>query len=99
MRTRVTALAAAQNNRSEPGHFNSLSWPDGSDSDDRQDRVMKTSLLESNPWLREPGRRAELLRVSAASSSAVEGIVMPFRVKAITRPARKHAKTSGPTRG
>lgn len=63
---------------------------------------MKTSLLESNPWLREPGRRAELLRVSAASSSAVEGIVMPFRTKAtpaVTRPARQHANKSGPTRG
>jgi hypothetical protein len=35
-------------------------------------------LLSSNPWLLEPGRRAELLRVSAASSSAIEGIVKPF---------------------
>lgn len=63
---------------------------------------MKTSLLESNPWLREPGQRAELLRVSAASSSAVEGIVMPFRAMAtpaVKRPARKRAKKSGPTRG
>lgn len=62
---------------------------------------MATSLLESNPWLREPGRRAELMRVSAASSSAVEGIVKPFREKAastVTRPARKRAK-SAPTRG
>lgn len=102
MRTRVTAMAAALNNRSEPGHVNSLSWPDGSDPGDRQDRLMKTSLLQSNPWLREPGQRAELLRVSAASSSAVEGIVMPFRVKAtlsVTRPARKRAKRFGPTRG
>lgn len=63
---------------------------------------MKTSLLESNLWLRDPGRRAELLRVSAASSSAVEGIVMPFRTKAtftVTRPARLRAKKSVPTRG
>lgn len=41
-------------------------------------RDMKTSLQNSNPWLLEPGRRAELLRVSAASSSAIEGIVKPF---------------------
>ncbi len=60
-----------------------------------------SSLLESNPWLREPARRAELLRVSAASSSAVEGIVKPFREKAentVTRAARNRAK-SGPARG
>lgn len=63
---------------------------------------MTTSLRDSNPWLREPDRRAELLRVSAASSSAVEGIVQPFRVKAaatVTRPARPRAKQSGPKRG
>jgi hypothetical protein len=63
---------------------------------------MKTTLRDSNPWLRDPGQRAELLRVSAASSSAVEGIVQPFRTKAATtvkRPARPHAKKSGPTRG
>lgn len=63
---------------------------------------MKGSLLESNPWLREPDRRAALMLVSAASSSAVEGIVKPFRAKAtssaVTRLARKRAK-SEPTRG
>jgi len=62
---------------------------------------MKPSLRSSNPWLREPARRAELLRVSAASSSAVEGIVEPFRDKTLgstTRPARRRVK-SAPARG
>ena len=62
---------------------------------------MKGSLLDSNPWLREPRRRATLLRVSAASSSAVEGIFQPFREKPpvpVSRPARKRAK-SAPERG
>lgn len=62
---------------------------------------MKHSLLQSNPWLREPARRAALLRVSAASSSAVEGIVQPFREPAtatVSRPARQRAK-SAPARG
>lgn len=63
---------------------------------------MKHSLLQSNPWLREPARRAALLRVSAASSSAVEGIFKPFREQApatLSPPARQHAKSSGPARG
>lgn len=67
---------------------------------DENGRLMKVSLLESNPWLRVPGRRAALLRVSAASSSAIEGIVKPFGDKAdgtVTRSTRKRAK-SEPTR-
>lgn len=63
---------------------------------------MKTSLRDSNPWLRDPGRRAELLRISAASSSAIEGIVQPFRTKAattVTRSARPYAKKTEPVRG
>ena len=62
---------------------------------------MKVPLIESNPWLREPRRRAALLRVSAASSSAVEGIFKPFREQAagaVSPPARKRAR-SEPTRG
>lgn len=62
---------------------------------------MKDSLLSSNPWLRESDRRAALLRVSAASSSAIEGIVEPFREKAggtVKRAGRKRAK-SAPTPG
>lgn len=57
---------------------------------------MKGSLRDSNPWLREPNRRAELLHVSAASSSAVEGIVKPFRQKAasaVKRLGHKRAKS------
>lgn len=57
---------------------------------------MKGSLIDSNPWLREPRRRATLLRVSAASSSAVEGIFQPFREKPVTvsRPSHKRAKSA-----
>lgn len=62
---------------------------------------MKTCLRDSNPWLREPVRRAELLRTSAASSSAVAGIVWPLRLKAATTGtlARQRPTTPGPTRG
>ena len=53
---------------------------------------MKGSLLETNPWLRNPQKRAALLHVSAATSSAVEGIKTPFRDDArgkVTLPSRK----------
>ena len=63
---------------------------------------MKDSLLNSNPWLREPSRREALLRASAASSSAVEGIVKPFRAKAagtVSPLARAPRVKSGATRG
>lgn len=62
---------------------------------------MKGSLLDSNPWLREPKQRAALLHNSAASSSAIEGIFKPFRDMAattVTHPGRKRAK-SEPTPG
>jgi len=39
---------------------------------------MRTSLLMSNPYLKDPETRRAALRVSAASSSAVEGIHKPF---------------------
>ena len=38
-------------------------------------------LSESNPYLRDPVKRAQLLRTSAASSSAIEGIRKPFAEK------------------
>jgi len=63
---------------------------------------MKKSLLHSNPWLLPANRRAELLRVSAASSSAVEGIVKPFADKsahAIRSAARSPRAKSGSTPG
>ncbi len=40
---------------------------------------MKGSLLECNVWLRDPKRREAAMRLSAASSSAIEGIFKPFR--------------------
>lgn len=63
---------------------------------------MKSSLQNSNPWLLEPGRRAELLRLSAASSSAIEGIVKPFLDKpapALERAPRSPRVKSGPALG
>lgn len=39
---------------------------------------MSVSLLKSNPYLREVAKRRAALRISAASSSAVEGIRLPF---------------------
>lgn len=58
---------------------------------------MAKSLLQQNPWLRDPAMRAKAMRVSAASSSAVEGIRKPFAVtaKSVTRPPRKSARSGG----
>ncbi len=40
--------------------------------------VMKKTLLEQNAWLKDEKFRAAALHLSAASSSAVEGIYKPF---------------------
>ena len=58
---------------------------------------MKDSLLECNMWLRDPKRREAAMRLSAASSSAIEGIFKPFRnmdAETVKRPSRKRAKSS-----
>lgn len=97
----AAGLAYWRNGLSDPGHSHRPWSPHDLAADNKQESFMKGSLLDSNPWLREPGRRAELMRVSVASSSAIEGIVKPFREKAtstVTRPARQRAK-SEPTRG
>lgn len=51
---------------------------------------MAGSLLLENPWLRDEVKRKSALHRSAASSSAVEGIVKPF-----TQPA-KHIRPAAP---
>lgn len=59
---------------------------------------MAGSLLLENVWLRDEAKRKSALRRSAASSSAVEGIVKPFTqpAKHISPPApRKAAKSAG----
>lgn len=60
---------------------------------------MRSSLLKSNPYLRDPETRQLALRVSAASSSAVEGIHKPFAAapaESGVKPAlRKRAKSAG----
>lgn len=58
---------------------------------------MASSLLQQNRWLRDSKTRAKALRISAASSSAVEGIHKPFAAdKSPTVTAtRKHAKSGG----
>jgi hypothetical protein len=45
---------------------------------DRDDAPVSKSLLATNPYLRDPEARRAALEVSAASSSAVEGIRKPF---------------------
>lgn len=58
---------------------------------------MAATLLQQNPYLRDPAKRRAALRVSAASSSAVEGIRKPFADgKSLTEPApaRKRAKSA-----
>lgn len=39
---------------------------------------MAKSLMEQNVWLRDATKRAAAVRISVASSSAVEGIRKPF---------------------
>lgn len=95
------AFVSRQDDPSESGRSAFPATPNEPAAIDKQERFMKGSLLESNPWLRDPRRRAELLRMSAASSSAVEGIFKPFRdmtAGTVTPPARKCAK-SAPSAG
>lgn len=60
---------------------------------------MAASLAKQNPWLRDPKGRDEALRVSAASSSAVESIRKPFlTLPVVGKPStvsRKPAKSGG----
>lgn len=59
---------------------------------------MAESLARQNPWLRDAKGRDAALRVSAASSSAVEGIRKPFLTLPAGKPptvSRKPAKSGG----
>jgi hypothetical protein len=57
---------------------------------------MAEKLLSSNPYLREPGARKKSVRLSAASSSAIEGIRRPFGAvqKPLNPPRRTKTKSS-----
>ena len=62
---------------------------------------MAATLLQQNPYLRDPVKRRAALRISAASSSAVEGIRKPFADSTpltVPAPSRKRVK-SGAQRG
>jgi len=62
---------------------------------------MVATLLQQNPYLRDPVKRRAALRVSAASSSAVEGIRKPFADSTplnVRAPSRRRA-ASGAQRG
>lgn len=50
------------------------------------------SLVATNKHLRTVGRRKEAVRLTVATSSAIEGISAPFKVKAGT--AREVAKST-----
>jgi hypothetical protein len=53
------------------------------------------SLLKQNPWLRDPKIRAKALRISAATSSAVEGIRKPYAdLKKSIKPVQNKKKKS-----
>jgi hypothetical protein len=61
------------------------------------DIPVRTSLLQSNPYLRDPDMRKAALRVSAATSSAVEGIRKPFMKASpakVAKPARLSKRAS-----
>jgi len=53
------------------------------------------TLVQQNPWLRDPISREKALRVAAASSSAVEGIRKPYgdgaKINGSLRKSRKPA--------
>lgn len=50
---------------------------------------MAKSLMEQNVWLRDAKKRAAAVRISVASSSAVEGIRKPFaQASRVIKPAR-----------
>ncbi|VFM96189.1 MAG: hypothetical protein BECKG1743D_GA0114223_101622 [Candidatus Kentron sp. G] len=55
---------------------------------------MAKSLLQENPWVRDPNKRKRALRLSAASSSAVEGIHKPFATKPVN-PRQKPSVIAG----
>jgi hypothetical protein len=60
---------------------------------------MAKSLLKQNPWLLDEQQRNAAFRISAASSSAVEGIRKPFAVAPTKiKPARGKAAKSAKTR-
>ena len=46
---------------------------------------MSRTLIQTNPHLKKPLGREEAMRISAASSSAVEGIRKPFAAKPAAR--------------
>lgn len=56
---------------------------------------MAATLLQQNPYLRNPKTREESIRVAVSTSSAVEGIRKPFAAskKPVTAPPRKAAKS------
>lgn len=61
---------------------------------------MAESLLKQNVWLRDATQRADALRLAAASSSAVEGIIKPFTraatvIKTASRKPAGYAATHG----
>jgi hypothetical protein len=58
---------------------------------------MAATLLQQNPFLRNPKTREESIRVAVSTSSAVEGIRKPFAagknpVKALPRKAAKSGR-------
>lgn len=54
------------------------------------------TLIQQNPWLRDPIFRERALQVAAASSSAVEGIRKPYsKGSEISGDQRKPRKPAG----
>lgn len=58
---------------------------------------MRPPLLSDNPYLRDPATRDAALLVSAASSSAVEGIRKPFaELRKRLKPAARMSRAVAP---
>ena len=55
-------------------------------------------LAETNPYLKNPKKRAELIRMSVLTSSAVEGIyvnIKPLSLNQLSIPTKKQKKSIG----
>jgi hypothetical protein len=53
---------------------------------------MKNSLLRTNTWLQNAAGRGAALRRTAATSSAIEGIVKPFSTKTQSKISAAHSR-------
>lgn len=67
-------VLGAQRSREAVAQYIPFRWP----ANDSRLKCVNKNLLSGSPYLRNPATREKSVRLSAASSSAVEGIRRPF---------------------